>query len=555
LREHDDTWGMLTLVASLFAFSCSPSASAARAVGDLQAAALREVDTVQNLFQAIYAPAELKRKLFLWDLNREADRARTAILAAHDGDLLAYQRALRDFFKAPHDYHARILFADPETSSLPFRVKRAEGKYLVTAVDASKFPNGRSPLQVGDEILTFGGQPIDFAVQAVKAENPAVGLDAADQSLAEYALTTRKKAKLMNIPLGDIAITGTRGPAGDRFGFTATWEHSAPAFSPIFQRASAPEIRHDTRFPLDGAGALPAPLGDKHGPLPDLGPVTWRAPANSPFRAYEFTSGKQRVGYIRIADFEGDLARVNEFAKLIARMENDTDVLVLDQLDNPGGQSYYLDALVSLLSPAPVKTAPFRSAIDSGMYAGALGEREKILGAHGVAELQKALGKSDYNGYPVDLAFGDSLARYDAYLVSEWRAGRRVSDPHYRRVETIAPRAGATPYSKPILLLANELDFSCADMFPALLQDRERVKVFGATTAGAGGNNDDLDALPNLLGIQSYSITVSSELRPDGSYLENAGMTPDIPYTLTLRDLRENYVEYVRAVNDALDTL
>jgi hypothetical protein len=514
--------------------------------GELRDAALREVDSEQNFFQAIYAPADLKKTLFGWDLNAEADRARAAIRDAADGDLLAYQRAFRDFFRSAHDYHVRIVFSDPESSSLPFRVRSAAGRYFVSEID----PNASIPLAVGDEILTFAGQPVDAAVQAVRGTLPTAGRAASDQALAEIALTARSKAKLLDVPQGDVAVTAVRGATGDRFDTTLTWHHVAPQ-SPLFVEHLVPEIRHDTPFPGDGGSLSPA-LGSRNGPLPNLGPIAWQAPDSALFRAYEFTIGDRKIGYVRVPDFNGDRAHVKEFADLMARFERETDSLVLDQLNNPGGQSYYLDALASLLSPMPIPTAQFRSAIDSTRYADAATERDKLLHAHDVTDLQKALGAEDLNGFPVTMEFGATLARFDQFLADEWRAGRHVTRPHWRRVETIAPPEGATPYSKPILLLANELDFSCADMFPALLQDRGRARIFGATTAGAGGNNDSIDAFPNLLGIKSYSITVSSELRPDGSYLESSGVRPDLPYSLTARDLQRNYADYVGAVISAL---
>ena len=56
---------------------------------------------------------------------------------------------------------------------------------------------------------------------------------------------------------------------------------------------------------------------------------------------------------------------VTAFAELITKMEQETDGLILDELNNPGGQSYYLDALVSLLVTKPVPTAMFRMVVNS----------------------------------------------------------------------------------------------------------------------------------------------------------------------------------------------
>jgi len=100
-------------------------------------------------------------------------------------------------------------------------------------------------------------------------------------------------------------------------------------------------------------------------------------------------------------------------------------------------------------------------------------------------------------------------------------------------------------YDKPVLMLINEFDFSGGDAFPALMKDNGRVTLFGAQTTGAGGNVREYGPLANS--FFKLSLTESLMVRPNGEYMENRGVKPDIEYTVTEDDFMNNYRGYVRA--------
>lgn len=109
-------------------------------------------------------------------------------------------------------------------------------------------------------------------------------------------------------------------------------------------------------------------------------------------------------------------------------------------------------------------------------------------------------------------------------------------------------------YSKPILMLIDQLDFSGADFLPAILRDNERVTLFGARTAGAGGCVNTY-TYPNRFGLSQYSLTTTFALRSSGACMENLGVTPDIVYQVTPLDLQNGYHDYASAVNKALGAI
>ncbi len=152
---------------------------------------------------------------------------------------------------------------------------------------------------------------------------------------------------------------------------------------------------------------------------------------------------------------------------------------------------------------------------------------------------------------PNDFAANALKARFE-YLASEFRDAlaqkRFLTKPVSLNLTgtfgTIQPNKAAH-YSKPVLLLINELDFSGGDAFPAIMKDNGRVTLFGAKTNGAGGNVAEYPALANS-GFK-FHLTESLMVRPNGQYVENNGVKPDVAYSITEDDFMNDYRGYVKA--------
>jgi C-terminal processing protease CtpA/Prc len=97
-------------------------------------------------------------------------------------------------------------------------------------------------------------------------------------------------------------------------------------------------------------------------------------------------------------------------------------------------------------------------------------------------------------------------------------------------------------YTKPIVMLIDEMSASGGDAFPSLLEGVGRVTLLGTRTAGAGGHVTQIPALP-FSQIQ-ISMTRSLFYRPDGVEVENNGAVPNIPYSITEDDFVNGYVGY-----------
>ena len=235
---------------------------------------------------------------------------------------------------------------------------------------------------------------------------------------------------------------------------------------------------------------------------------------------------------------------VAEFTRDVALFESTTDALVIDQNNNPGGSVFYLYSLVSTLATQPMHTALHRMSITQADVLSALQQIDQLAQIKNDADAQKAFQPTDLDGYPASYEFAQFTLNYSRFIVSEWNAGRKLTNPYWiAGVDQINP--AATHYSKPILLLTNHLDFSGGDFFPATMQDNKRVTILGSRTAGAGGYVNDIQ-VQNNIGVDKFRCTESIAERINQNPIENLGVTPDIDYEMTADDFTNNYGGYVQ---------
>lgn len=168
-------------------------------------------------------------------------------------------------------------------------------------------------------------------------------------------------------------------------------------------------------------------------------------------------------------------------------------------------------------------------------------------------DAKKLLGE-ELSGFPMTEKFARSLLTYYQLIIDTYEQNKNVTAPAcLYGIDYIEPHPSVA-YTKPILLLVNELSFSCGDLFPAILQDNHRAVIMGMPTAGAGGYVLQT-TFPNRFGIAGYTYTSSIIQRVDRKPLENLGVIPDIVYKVTAQDLQNDYQDYKKAVLKALDTL
>lgn len=570
------------LLSLIFLF---PPASHAVEGGSLQSYMLSDLNTVHNHFSFAYAPARWKQDSFEWNLKSSYAYAKEALLLNENVEERTFRQLLKQYCYQMMDYHVEISFYSTEKSTLPFSVTSAEGRYFVTFVNI----NDSSPLEVGDELISFDGRPVDTVVQELVQEERQASL-LTDQRLAERTLTKRFGSYMDSCPEGKVAVTIKKKKGGAQKNLTFNWAHTpeevftsashlrttlrcdslfshfkpAPV-QPTKKKESIKELLLKRNFwgfsrsILDAQEANnPFALGSKEGFLPLLGDPTWKNDPENNFHSYIFrTKEGVRVGFIRIPTYLGyddELeVCVAEFALTMHHFEKATDMLIIDQTNNGGGYLLYMYALLSHLSDKPLTTQLEQTKLTHQEYHEQLYIQESLAAIETEEELKGMFGETIV-GYPVTLEMTHHLKENAKALCQEWKQGKSLSD--FFPVEGI-PMITPHPthrYSKPILTLINELNFSCADFFPALLQDNGRAVLMGTPTAGAGGAVKKITPT-SYFGIEQISYTFTLAMRSNGEYLENTGVTPDVPYAITPSDLTNNFEGYREAIYNQIKTM
>jgi C-terminal processing protease CtpA/Prc len=148
-------------------------------------------------------------------------------------------------------------------------------------------------------------------------------------------------------------------------------------------------------------------------------------------------------------------------------------------------------------------------------------------------------------------------------VLQAYENGRGLTGPVSLCATGMDRTPAATVYSKPIILLTDELSFSTADAVAAQFQDAQRGKLFGWRTNGAGGT-----VLDQNVGFYSEGGTawfvIAMQCRPNPvtmpgypatNYVENVGVWPDITWRYATPDnLRQNGAPFVSAFLDAIAT-
>lgn len=542
----------------------------------MKARMLKDLDFIASSFEAQYAPADWKKRHLGWDLTEEVKKAQEEIESSPEISVKKYQGIVKRLIQSTKDYHVNVQFANTESASLPFTVQEAKGRYFIVWINRSKLSESAFPFEVGDELIEFDGRKTGEVVQELQR---ALGDNTkeTDRALAALMLTGRSAASGMDVPKGAFRVAVKRKGSHEVVTHQLIWEHSPESVQPQpgltgwvkFEDSGSSvakflDLFSNFRSPLqDQLSSLeqvnPFGLGTRQSYIPELGVKIWESDPKEPFHAYIYRSpldGKL-IGYVRISSYGSkDIpGAVQSFAKITEKFEKTTDGLVIDQINNPGGSLFYLYALASMLTDKSLATPKERIAITQNEVAGAARTLELAKFVKNDEDARKFLGET-LHGYPVTYQTFLHVIEYARSIISEWNAGRTLTSPmHVYGIDEVNPSTmTASRYTKPILLLVNELDFSGGDFFPAILQDNKRAKVFGTRTAGAGGFLFRIRH-SNLLGIAGFSITGSLAERVDNNPIENLGVRPDIGYALTEADLQEGYKDYVKAINQAVGDL
>nr|WP_166155923.1 protease-like activity factor CPAF [Neochlamydia sp. AcF84]NGY95102.1 hypothetical protein [Neochlamydia sp. AcF84] len=534
-----------------------------------QSQMIANLEAIKHEFEISYAPFEWKKKCLNWNLDQEVEKAKEKILSSPSLSNKHYHQIIRDLFNSVQDLHTRAEFYATEYAFLPFCVQGVQDHYFVVWVDNLWAKKEQINLQVGDEILSFDGRPVKEVVEEIRLSAFGASRNKTYQHLSEWQLTLRKAVRLQDVPQGPIEIVSRKPDSQQVHSFVVNWEYTPEEIKNNYSLSmplnldrededKPPFFHQEHILPFYASLADHSPcladkaelLGAKINFFPALGPVLWKA--DSPiFDAYIYSlKNNKNIGYLRIPDFQGNAYQVGQFQQIITKMESCTDALIVDVMNNPGGFTFYMYALASMLTSKPLTNLKEHFSITQENVYYAVQDASSLKDIVNDHDATQVLG-THIHGYTVDRQLACYLFKYAKYIQDQFKQGKYFTDLYpVNGIKTIYPHP-TTQYTKPLFVLTNSLSMSCAEFLPALLQGNERAIILGEQTAGAGGSIIRRK-YSNRFGIADLVFTQSLVYHYNEQPLENVGVKPDLTCLWTAEDYTKEFAGFIDVVNEVV---
>lgn len=475
-----------------------------------------------------------------------------------DGIRAKYEPLIRDS-KSNRDFYYTIVkliaeFRDghfgasvptQQTATLPIFTDLVEGKVLIDDVKREQLPESSFPYRKGDEIVSVDGRPA-LEVVADLEQYVAMANLATRKRVAAMALLRRSGTRYPVPAPGKVKLEIRRGSSAFTDTIELEWKISGEAFDEALPEAPKPSLLFSAPRAKSMEQALQLSARDvfeqnleretAERSYSCSGKTRIEIPAGAtmlmeePFVAYYFPTAKGNLGYLRIPHYypQDELTgkflyeeTFQQYKWAVKQLEKNTVGLIIDQDHNCGGSVSYLERIVSLFADKPFKGMEFQFRASKPEY----------LSFKGYAK-ETTANTIDH----------DNILIVADLIKKAWEAGQWLSEKTtFNGGMLLSPDADVR-YTKPIVMLIDEMSGSGGDGFPSLMQGYGRAKLIGSATMGLGGH---VEEQPDLAasGVK-YRMTRSLFFRPDGVPVENNGAVPDYPYTITRDDFMYGYRAY-----------
>jgi len=516
---------------------------------------MSDFQAVAGLYAKQYGPYQWKVDALHYDLLNIQPWLDQ--IAATKNDLDFYE-VMSKYVASLNDAHDSYSLPANFVANLNFTVDIYDGKLLVDSINRSRLPVAEFQFLNGHELVSIDGQDaqklLDGLMQYEIAANPR-----STRRLAAALLTTRPQVRMPHAAdVPEISTVVFREPDGTLSTYRIPWTKSGLLLTSVGRyttphAALGGDVGADDDQSTAPDAPAPAPSPDSYMQvlrqlwncrLPDKAVNGFGAqtPIFSPsllpgfeqrlgktssdfFFSGVFAANGHKIGFIRIPNYEpaDEVAALTAFATEIAYFQANTDGLVIDEMRNPGGDVAFVNAIVSYLIPTPWDSIPFEVRANSGW----------------VVDVSSAYESAKAQGAPqVILDLLQQLKDAITTANSQMR-GMTVPIPLDDFTITRAPatdsKGNVVAYTRPLIVLVDELSASGADYFPATIQDNQRGPLVGWRTMGAGGSVTGWEAGTYSLGTTTVTqslmhrktLVVTSDY-PSTHYVENVGVRPEI---------------------------
>ena len=518
-----------------------------------------------GIYAKQYGPYEWKRETQNFDLLNTGPWVERVRNAPNDLD---FYEVMVEYVASLNDAHASYQLPSTFLARLNFAVDLYDGKALVDFINRARLPASEFPFQIGYELVSIDSVPVETLISQLNKYSIAANTRSTRRFAANY-LTIRPQSLMPHATsVGDVARVVMRRLDGGLETYVIPWTKTGlplvangPTPTPSgFQaarradhstgsdwRALLKDLQHCEIAPraIIGFGAR-API---FAPPPGFEQRLGRTPADF-FYSGTFRAGGLRIGFLRIPSYSPPdfNSAINQIATEVAFFQANTDGLIIDDMHNPGGFVSAVNIFLQFLIPAQFRTLGFELRATSDW----------------VASISRALESAQAQGaeqWEIALLGQIKNQIVEANASNRGRTGPIPLDDLTLDRDPIRDAQGRLfSYSKPIMVLIDELSASGGDAFPATIQDNGRGILFGQRTMGAGGNVVGLAAGPYSEGFttvtQSLMNRKANVVAPDfpaSPYVENVGVRPDIEADYMTRDnLLQNGRPFVDAFTAAM---
>jgi len=536
---------------------------------------MTDFQSLASVYAKRYGPYEWKKDALGVDLLNIAPWLTK--VRATDTDLDFYE-LMSQYVASLNDAHDVYQLPSNFQANLNFSVDIYDGKLLVDYINRSRLPAAEFGFVIGYELVSIDGQDaqklLDGLLSYEVAANPR-----STRRLAAELLTFRPQALMPHAgDVPEISVVVFRRPDGKQETYRIPWSKSGLLLESV-GRYTTPGTSLLAAVPGGRRQPRPNPVADPQAPgespsylkvlqrlqncrLPDRmvegfgtqAPIFAAAMPSSfvlrqgkslldPFYSGVFWANGHNIGFIRIPSFSGTTAAITAFQNEIAYFQANTEGLVIDIMRNPGGSGSYTNALLSLVMPSTWRSIPF----------------EVRATSEWVVSISSSLVSAAAQGAPkstLDLlqAIKDELVAANAAMRGRTKP-IPLDDVVIDREPARDSKGVLLAFTRPIIVLTDEMSASAADVFAATIQDNGRGALVGWRTMGAGGNVEAWEG-----GVYSLGVTTVTEALmvrknpiatagyPTSAYIENVGVRPDIEVDyMTTSNLTQKGKPFVEA--------
>ena len=509
-----------------------------------------------------YGPLDWKLTVLNFDLRQIGD---WLTKAANTQDDLDFYELCVSYVASLDDAHDAFQLPSDFLASMGFSVDVFDGKTLVDFIDRKQLPARRFPFQVGDELVSVDGVAAQDLIRSLTPYSIAANPLSTRRFAAAY-VTLRPQQIMPHahlVPDTSTVIFNLRN--GGTQAFSIPWVKTGtpitivgPVTGPSGNSAAAMSQSGSPDYmrPLMKLRNMRLPASRSLVGFGDTAPV-FNLPGNFVqrmgnglfdfFYSGTFQAQGHQIGYIRIPSFDTSLPS-DDFQTEINYMQQNTDGLIVDIMRNPGGDPCAAEDLLQRVIPTPFRNIGLEIRATWGW----------------VQSFTQALQDAQDFGAPSDVIaqYQNLLQQVNAAYLTP--SGRTNALPVCDSTLDLQPATDSNnqpiAYTKPLMLLTDELSASAADYFAAVLQDNQRGVQFGMRTMGAGGNVDIFPVTTYSYGASTVTESLMHRRNPvvtpdypTAPYVENIGVRPDVVQDyMTTDNLLNQGSTFVQAFTNAM---